>query len=174
MAEIKSTIDLIMEKLKKMEITEEEKKEIARKEARERAKRILARYTQRPNIYDVMKELEEISEEKRRFVEEELINECIEVIEPFGARNQDVLKLMQEIIKKDVSSLKDLILSFEKQLEEEKRRYERYLLERLKNRGISGSAVIPNIEADSGWKKRIEDEKKRLHSYMNDLISKLK
>ena len=74
----------------------------------------------------------------------------------------------------DTAPIKEILAGLEKRLAEEKAVYEKGLMESLKNKGISGSAVIPNINADPNWIHKISEMRKgfeeRLRSYRKNLF----
>ena len=173
MGEIKSTMDIIMEKLNKINISEEDKKEIIKKEAEETAKRLVSTYKKDGDIKKLFNELNQLSGEKRKETEKAIISECIEMISPYGEDNEIAIKLIKEILKKDVNGIRDIISSEEERLNKIKERIKEDLIDKLKKRDIYGSAVIPNIEASSLWKEEVEKAKERMRSDMNNFISNL-
>ncbi len=92
MGEIKSTMDIIMEKLNKINISEEDKKEIIKKEAEETAKRLVSTYKKDGDIKKLFNELNQLSGEKRKETEEAIISECREIIPPYGEDNEIAIK----------------------------------------------------------------------------------
>jgi len=174
MAEIRSTKDIIMERLKKIDISEEEKEQIIKKEAQELAKKLIVKYMDRPSIQFILDELESLEPKKKDKTKSALIDECINMLSPHGQKNEDIFKLLDLLLEKDSTPLKKLLSEAEIKLDDEKEKYHAILSERLKKRGIYGSAVIPNVNADPQWKKMVNEIKDQLRSDMNNLISKLK
>jgi len=173
MTEIKSTMDIIMEKLNKIGISEEEKRKIIKKEAEDVAKKLITRYIKKMSVQDIIKELESIKSEKRDEIKNALINECIKRIEPYSKHNKNIFKLLELLTEKDINPLREVVSSLEERLKKEREKHSQYLISRLKQREIYGFAVVPNIEADQEWKKKIKDAKEELYLNMNNLISKL-
>jgi len=174
MAEIKSTIEIIMEKLNKMGISEKDKKEIIKKEAKDLAKRLVARYMEGVSIQDVFKEFKALSPEKKEEAKKALVYESIRKISLYAKHNDKIFDLLQALLNKKMDFLARIVVSIEEELNKEKEKHTRYLLERLKERGISGTAVIPNIEADPEWNQKLKEATGRLHSNLDNLISELK
>ena len=65
MAEIKSTMDIIMEKLKRIEISEEDKKRLLKEDAEQTAKKLMVEYIERGNLNSIIEQLNRLKEEKR-------------------------------------------------------------------------------------------------------------
>ncbi len=173
MGEIKSTIDIIMEKLKKIDIDENEKRKIIKKEAKEIAKKLMVRYIEKPTIEQIINELNSLKPEKKEETKKALIDECMVNIYPHSKTNEDILRLMEALINKKLDSIRKLLSSIEERLQKEKKIQEQKIIEHLKNRDIYGSAIIPNVEAYSEWNKKFQEIKEELHLDMNNLISEL-
>ena len=77
------------------------------------------------------------------------------------------------MLKTDVSQLEEMLSSAEKKLDQIKERCREDMLNRLKKREIYGSAVIPNVEADSNWRQILEEVSSKLRSDMNNFNSQL-
>lgn len=174
MGEIKSTMDIIMEKLSKIKISEEDKKEILRKEAEGIADRLISTYLSKKDVKSILDEIAGFQGEKKEEVEKALIKKSIDKIKPYGEDNESVLCLIEALIEKDIFPIKERISLSEDRLKSIKERCKKTMLSRLKKRDIYGSAVIPNIEADSIWIEEIKKETDKLRLDVNDLISKLK
>ena len=174
MGEIKSTIDIIMEKLKKIEISDEDKKRLLKKEAEDTAKKLIVEYLEKGDLQVVMEQLNKLKEEKREETKKALLREAIIRIQPYGDKNEEMIRLMSELLKTDLSRpIKDMLSSAEKELDQIKEKCKKELLNRLKRREIYGSAVIPNVEADPEWKQALKKMNDKLKSDVNDLISQL-
>jgi hypothetical protein len=67
-------------------------------------------------------------------------------------------------------SIRAALEDFEGRLEQEKGVREKELIKSLEKKGISGSAVIPNIHADPEWTRYVlkvkEEFQERVTSYM--------
>jgi methanogenic corrinoid protein MtbC1 len=173
MAEIKSTMDIIMEKLKRIEISEEDKKRLLKEDAEQTAKKLMVEYIERGNLNSIIEQLNRLKEEKREETKKALIKESISKIRPYGDKNRKLLELISKLLKTDVSQLEEMLSSAEKKLDQIKERCREDMLNRLKKREIYGSAVIPNVEADSNWRQILEEVSSKLRSDMNNFISQL-
>lgn len=174
MAEIKSTMEIIMEKLSKIGISEKDKQEIMRREAEDLAKRLMIQYMEERSISCILDELDSKEAEKREMVRDSLIEECIRTLSPYNRHNKDILALLEKLTGKGVGPIKDMISSIEEELNKERAKIRQKIIQALESRGISGSAVVPNVEADREWKEKVEEAKDKIHSDVNNLISQLK
>jgi hypothetical protein len=52
----------------------------------------------------------------------------------------------------NIVPIRKMLIDLERNLEKERAAHEKGLKKRLKKKGISGSAVIPNVDADSQWR----------------------
>jgi len=160
MAEIKSTRDIIMEKAGRFSVTEEEKKAFKRQELEGRVKRLVQKYLDglldierlKDNFAALRKEGEEVLDQLIR-------REAVSRIQP-GENNAPVLEILSSAACMDTGSIKKLLDDFESRLEQERKKHKGLLREELRQKGISGSAVIPNLDASSEW-LRIESEIER-------------
>ncbi len=151
MAEIKSTLDLIMEKTQNMVLTEDEKEEIRRKELNGKIKGWIQQY--RDNIMSLNAIKSEIQkEEKDRQVElkKTLKKESIQRIEP-DEDNTKSFQLLKEILGINKDSIINMINRFQEMQDTEKINKTNEMKNRLNEKGISGTAVVPNLDSDKEW-----------------------
>jgi hypothetical protein len=156
MAEIKSTLDIIMEKAKKYTVTEEEKSAFRRRELEGRIKGLFQKYV------DGLMDLERIKEEtaaagqeERRATLDLMRAEALDRIQP-GENNGPLLDILS-MTGMDTGPVEKLLLDYEKKIAEEKERSTALAMERLRKRGISGSAVLPNLDAEEVWLKALSE-----------------
>lgn len=151
MAEIKSTLDLIMEKTQNMVLTEDEKKEIRLKELNGKIKGWIQQYRDTAMSLDAIKS-EIQKEEKDRQVElkKTLKKEIIQHIE-LDEDNTKLFQLLEEILGINKDSITNMINRFQEMLDTEKINKINAMKNRLNEKGISGSAVVPNLDSDEKW-----------------------
>jgi hypothetical protein len=152
MAEIKSTLDIIMEKTKGLTMTDEEKRELKRKEIAGKFKGLVQKFLD--NIIDLDRlkvDAAAVGEGHEDMFRRVSIQEAIGRIEPEGD-NEPILKVLENATGMDTGPIREFITDFERKLEKERAVHEKGLKKRLKKKGISGSAVIPNLDADSQWR----------------------
>ncbi len=153
MAEIKSTLELVMEKTRNLCMTEEDKQKQVAREFRETVSRLTLKYLDRQI------DLDKFKAELDRFGEVGSLDKtdgAFEIgkrIDP-AADNTDLLDLIKLGLGFDVSGIEAALHHFKETLHrEEDREAERVRVDLL-GKGISGRAVIPNLEADKEWTKR--------------------
>jgi len=151
MAEIKSTLDLIMEKTQNMVLTEDEKKEIRLKELNGKIKGWIQQYRDNAMSLDAIKS-EIQKEEKDRQVElkKTLKKELTQRIEP-DEDNTKLFQLLEEILGINKDSITSMINRFQEILDTEKINKTNEMKNRLNEKGISGTAVVPNLDSNEEW-----------------------
>ena len=171
MGEIKSTLDIIMEKTKGLTMTEEEKEAFRKKETEGKVRGLLQRFLD--GFIDAERLKDEIGGlgEKRYAVSREaLIRECMGHMEP-GADNTILLDALENAAGLDIAPIRKIILDYNQDLEQQKMDRKQVLQENLKGLGISGSAVIPNIHADQGWIRHLSEMNKGFREKIETLFS---
>ena len=151
MGEIRSTLDIIMEKTKGLTMTEEEKREFKRKEMAGKVKGLFQKFLD--NIIDLDRfkiEAAAVGEGHEDMFRRVSMQEAIERLEPEGD-NEPILEILESTTGMDTGPIREFLTDFERKLENERAVHEKALLKRLENKGISGSAIIPNLSADSQW-----------------------
>lgn len=160
MAEIKSTLDIIMEKAKKFSVTEEEKQGFKRQELEGRIKGLVQKALDGILVSERFQgEVAGLQEKEKDLVDQILKDEVVARIE-VEANGEALLKMLEYAAGPATSAVREVLADFEKKGEELKDSVRKTLLESFKKKGISGSAVVPNLEADPEW-ARIRAEMRR-------------
>ena len=180
MAEIKSSIELAMEKTKNLVMDEEERKLSALRDTENKIRATLRRYLEGMiERDDVEKEMEEIKGDeglKRSLLIDLLIEEF-----DIGSDNTRLLELfyivnggLQESLKKELATLKN---KFKEEMEKRGMIIRERIAGRLREMGITGDGVEPNIEEWDEWKEGLEESgavfKKRIAEWKNKLTKTL-
>ena len=180
MAEIKSSIELAMEKTKNLVMDEEERKLSALRDTENKIRATLRRYLEGMiERDDVEKEMEEIKGDeglKRSLLLDLLIEEF-----DIGSDNTRLLELfyivnggLQESLKKELATLKN---KFKEEMEKRGMIIRERIAGRLREMGITGDGVEPNIEEWDEWKEGQEEAgavfKKRIAEWKNKLTKTL-
>ncbi len=161
MAEIKSTLDLIMEKTRDMSLTEEEKKAIQYREMEGKVRGLLTRYADGLIEFDnFADEIKTFEEHDQSMVQDILVQETLARIAP-ETDNRLCLGILKRVAGIDISSLSAFIDSFQKDLENRKEIRRQELIQQIQEKGISGTAVNPNLNADSEWLTFLKQSKQR-------------
>jgi hypothetical protein len=152
MGEIKSTLDLVMEKTKHLTMSEKEKKEGRIRDAGGKIKGMIQKFEDGwMNDIQFKKELDKIEESIDIPVLATLLEELLEGLNLFED-NRQRLKLLHDFCGLPVEE----ILSALEKFNEEHQHALHEIMESKKaeidkKHGISGSAVTPNLDSDSHW-----------------------
>ena len=171
MGEIKSTMDIIMEKTKGLTMSEEEKAEFRQQELCGKVRGLIQKFID--GILDLEKlksEIDVLSDHPKDMINKTIIEESIPHIE-LGEENEPIYRIFKEIIGVDTGPVLDIESVCLERLERERKAREASLKEKFKVKGISGSAVIPNIEANPDWKQYLSNENE---AFRETISSRLK
>jgi hypothetical protein len=169
MAEIKSTLDIIMEKTKGLTMTDEEKRELKRKEIAGKFKGLVQKFLD--NIIDLDRlkvEAAAVGEGHEDMFRRVSMQEAMGRIGPEGD-NEPLLEILESTTGMDTGPIREFITDFERKLEKERAVHEKGLKKKLKKKGISGSAVIPNLDADSQWRDYVSKRKEKFRKEIESL-----
>ncbi len=171
MAEIRSTIDLMMERTAGMGLSDEEKKSLHREELEKRAKGIRVRLVETPEGAEkILGDLEDLPHKDRSFVLNRAWNELVDDLSVDSALSKQVEALTKLPPASERASELDELRSALKSSAKEQSKDKQKILTREKKRlsafGISGSAVIPKITdellAEGAFADKLEEFKGRL------------
>ncbi|MEJ2729265.1 MAG: hypothetical protein P8185_12290 [Deltaproteobacteria bacterium] len=156
MAEIKSTLDLVMEKTKNLSLSAEERQEQKNKEIGSRIRGLLNKYQDKVLSFDQFNsEYRALEKEYGPTAtgNEQLIKEIYNRIE-LGKDNQSLFDLLSKFEVSDLEGLKSILREFQNVSDSAAGERRKTLKEQLaKMHLISGSAVAPNLEKDDDWRK---------------------
>jgi len=178
-AEIKSTLELAMERTKHFTFSEKEKEEMKQKEVLQKATSLFYRYREgHLSSKEVLKEIEKLEEDARSTVKRLLLSQCIDALslDDEEGRIFEVVESLKERSLPEIRQRFSQVLSqykTDKEKMREKTRIQR--MEAFKKEGIYGSAVEPKVEGSELWKEetgrlnqvygtRLEEIKQQLHS----------
>ena len=159
MAEIKSTLELAMERTKKFEISEKEREEIKRKEILQKVASLFHRYREgHLPLNEILKEIERMEEKAAKMVKEDLLSQWIDALSLIDD-DERLLKGIESLMGREIDDAKQkfdsLLSEYQKEKEKVKQELKAALVEILRKEGIDGSAVEPNIEAGDRWEKEL-------------------
>jgi hypothetical protein len=167
MAEIKSTLDLIMEKTKGLTLSPKEKEEIRREEWLKKSKGWIQKFLDdRTDLGKVKEEL--FNREKPSEWENILKRELINGLDPEGD-NEKRFQLITELLEMPREPIVKILKEFNQKMEREKVRLKDQSINRLSDQGISGSAILPNLDRDPSWIQLMDQEKKAVKEKLADL-----
>jgi hypothetical protein len=162
MAEIKSTLDIIMEKAKKFSVTEEERKGFKRQELEGKIKGLVQKTLDGAmGLEKYQVELAALQAKEKDMVDQILEEEVIARIK-VGSDNEALLKILENIAGPASAAIRKVVAEFEKKDEKQKESRRKARVEKFKEKGISGSAVLPNLEADPEWIRTRSEVKRQM------------
>ncbi len=170
MGEIKSTLEIIMEKTKGLTMTEEEKEAFRKKETEGKVRGLFQRFLDGFIDAERLKdEIGSLGEERYAMAREALIRECMGRMEP-GADNTILLDALENAAGLDIARIKKIILDYNQDLEQQKMDRKQVLQKNLERLGISGTAVIPNIHADQEWIRYLPEMNKGFQEKLKNIL----
>ena len=168
MGEIKSTLDLVLEKTKNLTLSSEEKDEQKQKEIENRIKGMIQKYqdgillkNQLITDYEILKKDCNIMQNNS------LIIEITKRIEP-DQDNRPLLEVLQECCATNTAAIETIIENFRKAYHKAAGNRMDRLKENLTQKySISGSAVVPNLEADEQWRQEAREMRAGYEGQLN-------
>ena len=161
MAEIKSTLELAMERTKRFAVSEKEKDAIKQKEILQKATGLFHRYRDgHLSLNEVLKEVERMEIKTASTVKAYLLSQWIEALS-LDDEGERILKGVESLKGRNIADVKQefhhLISQYQGEKEKAKEKVGVQLLEALKKEGIWGSAVEPKLGGSALWKKENEN-----------------
>ncbi|MBN2061980.1 MAG: hypothetical protein JW882_16345 [Deltaproteobacteria bacterium] len=171
MGEIKSTLDIIMEKTKGMTMSDEEKRDLRQKELTDRIKGLIQKFLDGIITYEKLKEEIRPDPEGEKDVTLKAVTDALFPMLVPGEDNYPLLQVLRIFNEIDIKSIEKKIMESERKIEDEKSIYNHKLEKKIKEKGISGTAVIPNLNADKEWVQRAElikkDFREKLEAFLH-------
>jgi hypothetical protein len=157
MGEIKSTLDIVLEKTKNLKLSSVEKAEQQHKEIETRIKAILQKYqdgilTRADFIsaYHLLQKDFNLGDFK------DLVNEIFRRIDP-DQDNQPLLELLDDCCHLHPAGIAAVINDYREAYHSAARNRMKLLKADLAQKySISGSAVVPNLAADEPWRRELQ------------------
>jgi len=152
MGEIKSTLELVMEKTRHLTLSKEEKLEQMHTEADKRLKGLVQKYLDNAlNKQQFDETLNRLRKTYGLAVDHILLVRLLEGLR-LDKDNTPRLLLLNEFCGIDVTELESVFNGYQKTIRSVTQKRTKKLKKRLSGkRNISGSAVVPNLEIDKEW-----------------------
>ncbi len=175
MGEIKSTIELVMERTRHLSLSDEERKEQALSDFRKALSGIMRRFLDGAFTHERFKSevdsLESSSGIKGGSVLVELAGDHLAL----DGDNDRILGILREFCRLDVGNLAHILKGYAESLRSEsERRSGELKRELLEKRGIQGSAVQVNLAEDESWKSLKEALGKQYSQSLAQELARLK
>ena len=167
MGEIKSTLDIVMEKTKHLTLTDEERTAQKKDEMTNKVSGLIQRCLDGSiDVFRMKKEIEAFPAENQDEAIELLIDLCLKVFDLM--KNKGLLiQILEEVAQLNPDPFMEVLSSFEDEIQKGYGKAQARLFRVLKEKGISGSAVVPNVDADQDWQKELS----RMQSKFRETVS---
>jgi len=168
--EIKSTIDLVLEKTNGLTLSGEDKEKLAQKELEKKIQGLISRYLdQFIPLSRLTEEMEKMAGAEKdlsvRFAKRHLIARI-----DFDCDTSNILYALEGVAGVDTAPLVALQEEYRSEKEEARKGITEKSIERLQDKGISGSAVVPNVGRAPGWTQFLEGLHKRYQQRLEPMV----
>jgi hypothetical protein len=154
--EIKSTIDLVLEKSKGLTLSSEDKEKLAQKELEKKIGGLISRYLdQLIPLNRLTEEMEKIAGTEKDHAVELFKTHLLDHFD-FDRDNSSILAVIEEVAGVDTAPLAALQGEYQSEKEAAKNQITEKSLAGLRERGIAGSAVVPNAGRDPALMRLLE------------------
>ena len=159
MGEVKSTLEIALEKAKRIEISADERMHFRREEILSKARAVFRLYTDHPRRSNGLAEAIQDAGKDAAVLRDCLIEVFLEALHP-AHPTEGIWEGLQELGLSDPhrfrESLDRIAENDARSRREERRKLEDALRESLAQSGISGTAVQPHTADTTAWKETLE------------------
>jgi hypothetical protein len=172
MAEIKSTLDLVMEKTKHLHLTSEERQTQKDLEIKKRMSGLLQKFLdQTLSMVELQAEYDNLIKNGNLSDHTIFINEILNRLNPDGD-NQALLVPLKDVCGVSPEGIESVLADYQKAVNSAARARATELKETLaREHHISGSAVVPNLDADDQWSKEAAALRAKFEKQLNQEIA---
>ncbi|MBW1813713.1 MAG: hypothetical protein JRJ39_08575 [Deltaproteobacteria bacterium] len=170
MSEIKSTLDIVMEKTKHLSMTNEEKRAKEKEDVSSAIKGLVQKHQDQILSTEMFrKELGSLHQQYTFEDKDVLLYEILSRLD-LESDNGYTLELIKEVFPIDSVKLGEKLNQYRDEIKKSAENRVEYFKNELKEKySISGSAVVPNIAADSSWHTEVNDIKNRFHLELDEM-----
>ena len=174
MGEIKSTLDLVMEKTKNLSLSSEERQAQKNQEIESRIRGLLQKFIdQILNVDNFKAEYQKLQKDYDLSGNAPMIKEICGQIE-FGADNHAWFELLAQFKVADIETITSVLYEFDEVIDAAAQERSKILLDKLaEGNFISGSAVVPNLEIDDEWRKEAGEIRAKFDPLLSQAKTKL-
>ena len=176
MGEIKSTLDLVMEKTKNLNLSNEEKQDQKNKEIENRLRGLLQKFQDQQITLKRFKSEYQSLRRGYNLMEaqnEHLLKAVCGRIE-LGKDNQALFELLSQFADFNIEGITSVLQEFDEAIDAAARERSKISKDKLaEEHFISGSAVLPNLEADKVWREKARDIRAKFEESLNQAKTKL-
>ena len=175
MGEIKSTLDLVLEKTKHLTLSKEEKEEHKYHEVKKSLKGLIQKFLDKAiNLEQLKKELNQLRKTSALQDDTILLKEITGRI-TLDQDNRPLLILLKEICNANVIQLEAIFDEYQNSVRRQTRQRKDEIINQLaKNHLISGSAVVPNLDGDDTWMAEVQGIRDKYDQMLSREVAGLK
>jgi len=168
MGEIKSTLDLVMERTKNLSLSDGERQAQKQKEAESRVRGLLQKYLDGLLGNDQLKlDYESLKKDCELSDDTVMINEVFSRLDP-NQDNRFLLEVLAKCCEFDPAALEAVLNDCRREYDGAAEARKAQLKEDLaRTHAISGSAVVPNLETDAQWQREEATLGRRFEGLLN-------
>ncbi len=174
LAEIKSTLDLVMERTKNLTLNAEEKQAQKQIEVENRIKGLVQRLqdglltnNQLKREYESFKKDSDLSDDSL------LVREVQTRLDP-DLENHILIETLETCCRLDTATIRANLKDYRDACQRAARKRSAQLKEDLaQNHSITGTAVIPNLDADEQWQREAQDVRRRFEDKLSQMEGSL-
>jgi DNA-directed RNA polymerase alpha subunit len=160
MAEIKSALELAMERSKRFAISDQERDEIKRREIEQKATGLFHRYIEgHLSLHEILKEIERADEKTRTVIKEILLSQWIDALS-LQEEDERLLKGIESLKGRSLDEIREKLHRLSQDLSEKKedarQKAREEMTGELRRMGIYGGAVEPNTTGSQVMKSLLE------------------
>jgi len=168
-AEIKRTLDLVLEKTRDLSLSSEEKQKLAQQELEKRVLGLVSRYLdQLIPLSRLTEEVEAIPDNEKEFAVRLLKIHLVDHLD-LDQDNTSVFTALEEMTGIDTASIAALQEEYRSEREETEKEITEKSLAGLRDRGIDGSAVVPNLGNDPAWPNLLDGLNTRYRKRLEEM-----
>lgn len=161
MAEIKSTLELALERSRKISLSKEDKEKIRQKEIEEKISSLFYRFGEgRLHLHEMEKEIGQMEKGAGEAIKEGLLTRWMEAL-CLQEGSEKILRGIEWLKHRPIDEVKQrfekLLAQFRNEKEKIEQEVRSQLLEALRREGFSGDAIEPNLEASDLWRKALAE-----------------
>jgi hypothetical protein len=169
-AEIKSTLDLVLEKTRDLSLTDEEKRNLEREELDKKVQRIVNGYLDDRFPVSRLREEVEGIESKEANLPYKILTRHLVAHFSLDTNNTAIVSALSEVVGFDTTPLTTLQREYQAEKEETRRSFTEEGFRALKKKGVSGSAVKTNLNRIPEWEKFLKSLSQRYQKRLETRI----
>jgi len=175
MADIKSTLDLVMERTKHLSLSAEEKDQQKSVEIDKKINGLLQKFTDgKLELGELFSALDDFKASEETGFQTTLLHVIMDRLD-IDQDNRDLLTVLESYCHMEIAAIETILSAYHKtRRQEAELRVESAKTELSQKHFISGSAVIPNLRNDLGWIDMLASLKKEYQLHLEQEFTRLK